>query len=187
MARKEEFKKITEHDMETNSEEVLIKTLCKSSRDVFEEVKDYANYRLLNSMQNCESPIEQIMALRLHEFLMSRQAHKMEFVDALDIVGINNLGNITIDEINYRADFLIPVFDVALLEGMTFIIECDGHDFHEKTKEQAIKDKKRDRNFVTAGYVVMRFTGSEIYNNTNIAHEIFQRIKTIMLNKRNRR
>ena len=53
--------------------------------------------------------------------------------------------------------------------------------------EMAIKDKKRDRNFVTAGYVVMRFTGSEIYNNTNIAHEIFQRIKTIMLNKRNRR
>jgi very-short-patch-repair endonuclease len=42
-------------------------------------------------------------------------------------------------------------------------IECDGHDFHEKTKDQAAKDKARDR-FLTGIHIpVMRFTGSEIW------------------------
>jgi len=187
MARKEEFKKITENDIETRSEKVLIKELCKASRDVFEEISTQTVLDLLYSMRDCESPIEQIMALRLHEFLMSRQAYKMEFVDGLDIVDIRNQADIIMDGINYRVDFLISVYDAVLLEGMTFVIECDGHDFHEKTKEQARKDKKRDRDLITNGYMVMRFTGSEIYNNAYIAHEIFRRIKTIMLNRRNGR
>ena len=44
------------------------------------------------------------------------------------------------------------------------IIECDGHDFHEKTKQQATRDKRRDRILQSLGYKVFRFTGSEIYN-----------------------
>ncbi len=44
------------------------------------------------------------------------------------------------------------------------ILECDGHDFHEKTKEQAAKDKRRDRELQHLGYRVFRFTGSEIHN-----------------------
>lgn len=43
------------------------------------------------------------------------------------------------------------------------IVECDGHDFHEKTKEQARKDKSRDRQFQKNGFLVLRFTGSEIW------------------------
>lgn len=43
------------------------------------------------------------------------------------------------------------------------IVECDGHDFHEKTKKQAKHDKKRDRYLTSFGYTVFRFTGSEIY------------------------
>ena len=39
-------------------------------------------------------------------------------------------------------------------------IECDGHDFHERTKEQAARDKSRDRTLLSAGYPVMR---SEIW------------------------
>lgn len=42
-------------------------------------------------------------------------------------------------------------------------VECDGHDFHEKTKEQAIRDKKRDRDFIAAGVPVLHFTGREIW------------------------
>jgi very-short-patch-repair endonuclease len=45
------------------------------------------------------------------------------------------------------------------------VIECDGHDFHEKTKEQAARDKKRDRFIVSKGYKLLRYSGSEIYNN----------------------
>ena len=46
-------------------------------------------------------------------------------------------------------------------------VECDGHDFHEKTKEQAARDKKRDRDLQALGYRVLRFSGSEIYRDVN--------------------
>ena len=42
-------------------------------------------------------------------------------------------------------------------------IELDGHDFHERTKEQAQRDKARDRALTEAGYRVLRFTGSEVW------------------------
>jgi very-short-patch-repair endonuclease len=45
------------------------------------------------------------------------------------------------------------------------IVECDGHEYHEKTKEQARRDKKRDRRLQTLGFPVYRYTGSEIYKN----------------------
>ena len=58
----------------------------------------------------------------------------------------------------YRADFA-----VTTPEGAKVVVECDGHEFHEKTREQAARDKKRDRELQIAGWMVLRFTGSEIY------------------------
>lgn len=46
-----------------------------------------------------------------------------------------------------------------------FLIECDGHDFHERTKEQAARDRSRDRYALTRRRYMMRFTGSEIWRN----------------------
>ncbi len=43
------------------------------------------------------------------------------------------------------------------------IVECDGHDFHEKTKEQAKRDKSRDRTLQSLGFPVYHYTGSEIW------------------------
>lgn len=59
----------------------------------------------------------------------------------------------------YRVDFSITLGDKKV------VVECDGHDFHERNKEQASRDKSRDRELVTLGYRVMRFTGSEIWAN----------------------
>jgi very-short-patch-repair endonuclease len=44
------------------------------------------------------------------------------------------------------------------------VVECDGHQFHESTKEQAKRDRSRDRELQALGYYIFRFTGSEIYN-----------------------
>lgn len=44
------------------------------------------------------------------------------------------------------------------------IVECDGHDFHEKTKEQAKRDKLRDRILQSLGFPVYHYTGSEIWD-----------------------
>jgi very-short-patch-repair endonuclease len=61
----------------------------------------------------------------------------------------------------YRADVAIWFHFGKLKQGVC--IECDGHAFHERTKEQAARDKKRDRELLTSGWPVMRFTGSEIF------------------------
>jgi hypothetical protein len=63
----------------------------------------------------------------------------------------------------YTADFMVEYGDFK------FVIECDGHDFHEKTKKQAVHDKKRDREMTSKGYIVMRFAGSEIWGKPWIA------------------
>lgn len=65
--------------------------------------------------------------------------------------------------LGYRADFLIG--SMPKTPGRMLIVECDGHDFHERTKEQAARDRQRDRVFQTEGYKVFRFTGSELYAN----------------------
>ena len=46
---------------------------------------------------------------------------------------------------------------------MKVVVECDGHDFHERTKEQARKDRRRDRELQAKGYLVLRYTGSEVW------------------------
>lgn len=63
----------------------------------------------------------------------------------------------------YRVDFLIVKKHNTAPHCELIAIECDGHDFHERTKEQAQRDKQRDRNLQKAGVKVYRFTGSEIW------------------------
>lgn len=62
----------------------------------------------------------------------------------------------------YRIDFAMIV---GRDHRMTVFIECDGHDFHERTKSQAERDRRKDREIQAAGIPIFRFTGSEIYRN----------------------
>jgi very-short-patch-repair endonuclease len=45
-----------------------------------------------------------------------------------------------------------------------FVIEIDGHKWHEKTKEQAARDRQKDRAYLMNGYIPIRFSGSEVYH-----------------------
>lgn len=73
----------------------------------------------------------------------------------------------------YRVDFQLRHWET----DTWFVIECDGHDYHEKTKEQAAYDKKRDRFLIKQGYVVLRYTGSQICSNPD---EIFSDVLEII-------
>ena len=64
--------------------------------------------------------------------------------------------------LDWKVDFLLGSFPRNGRPGFV-VVECDGHDFHERTKEQAAKDRSRDRRLQDAGYRIYRFTGSEIY------------------------
>lgn len=85
-----------------------------------------------------------------HQAMIGDDFHKVELY-VQRTLKINNS--------TYRVDFLtiIPSKNVKL------VIELDGHNFHERTKEQAQRDKSRDRQLTQAGYKVFRFTGSEVF------------------------
>lgn len=103
------------------------------------------------------TPIEQMMAVGLQNgILVSDKPYKS--------TPQVNIGP-------YRVDFLV------VKNKRKLIVECDGHDWHEKTKEQAARDKKRDRYFVKNGYRVIRFTGSEIWNKP---HEVLKEVLQIV-------
>lgn len=62
---------------------------------------------------------------------------------------------------DYRVDFVVAyAFFGAELD---LVVECDGHEFHERTKHQAARDKRRDRFLTAQGYRILRFTGAEIH------------------------
>lgn len=48
-------------------------------------------------------------------------------------------------------------------KGRGLVVECDGYKFH-RTKERFERDRKRDRKFLERGYVVVRYSGTEIVN-----------------------
>lgn len=58
----------------------------------------------------------------------------------------------------------VPDFELSRGNEL-LIVELDGHDFHEKSREQAEHDKRRDRWFAAKGLRVIRFTGSEVWRN----------------------
>lgn len=71
--------------------------------------------------------------------------------------------------LTYRADFLVENAHGRI------VVECDGHDFHERTKAQASHDRRRDRRMQAAGFVVMRFTGSDIHRDAErCAREVWE-------------
>ena len=107
-----------------------------------------------------ESAIEQ----RLREaFLESRYFEPSKASSPL-VVGHGPLGlllrELPVVDGRYRVDFAIV--DAAT---DTFVaIECDGHEWHEKSKEQVQRDKARDRALTADGWRVLRFTGSEVWS-----------------------
>ncbi|MCP5810307.1 endonuclease domain-containing protein, partial [Klebsiella pneumoniae] len=61
------------------------------------------------------------------------------------------------------------------------LVECDGHNFHERTPEQAKRDRSRDRDLAFQGYRLLRFTGREIYHDADgCAREILRHFGDVL-------
>lgn len=58
----------------------------------------------------------------------------------------------------HEMKFTVPDF---LIEGLKIAIYCDGTEFHKNT-QAIIRDKVQDRKLQIKGYMVLRFSGSEI-------------------------
>lgn len=123
----------------------------------------------------CESPIEKVIFVAWRMYLSHgeseiRHSHDgpwqpMEWSHNYQCDVIATQTHIE----GYRVDFMLCRSIRSEVREDPFIskpiiIECDGHQFHERTKEQAQSDKERDRILQGAGYPVYRFAGSEIWS-----------------------
>lgn len=133
-----------------------------------------------------ESPIEQAMLLALcvaaHDGATNVRYKTGRYVfgdleDMPDVLTIEPQAQLG----EYRVDFLltyrecVPDFDhkEKLKDGtetpgvkdviVHLIIECDGHDYHDRSREQASRDRERDRELKKLGYEVFRYTGADIW------------------------
>lgn len=106
--------------------------------------------------KDCESPIEQILWMALN-FCTLNSGKDYIFDEQAEVEANGN---------KYRLDFLYEEDYMDFTDNpLLLAIECDGHDFHEKTKEQVEKRNKRDMDLKLAGYDILHYSGSQIYKN----------------------
>lgn len=112
--------------------------------------------------EDCGSPIEHIFRTA-YELVLSEQD-----TPELCAYSLEPQVRVQTPKKTYIADFIV---ETRLFPGVTverehasIIVECDGHNFHEKTKEQVAYGNERDLALMEAGYHVIHFSGSQIFN-----------------------
>lgn len=170
-----EFRKITEDMVWEEEQNSVISVLPDNIKYLVDcEIQNFT-MGLLDDMVDCESPIEMLMSLALHK---EEKGYRFR---NLDIMDISKQANIICGDNKYRADFLIVAAIIEKKKMFNFVVEVDGHDFHQKTKKQVERDNTRNRNMALYGYNVIRFSGSEIYANSNkCASEVFTFIESYL-------
>lgn len=157
----EVFKKLKEQEISKilDANKSVCDFLVDSVTHTFVKIENELTSEYEYCLADCESPIEQILSLYLE---MLNRKGRFDIPLLVDLIYIEPQAEIICNTKKYRVDFLLYVkywnFDKQ------FVIECDGHEFHQKTKAQVERDNERMRNLIKAGYTVIRFSGSEIYN-----------------------
>ena len=163
----------------------LFKSLVRNRKSELDD-----EFKLIRRGLNiCESPIEQMFlvgiiqhwyptypvneeeSLRFHSRLTNFIS--LDFVSEV-FVEIHLQQEIGLDTKVFRVDLLLEVAGSCFVpvsadcwqrdqRNLRIVVEVDGHQYHERTREQARRDKSRDRLFSKHGYIVVRYTGSEIF------------------------
>ncbi len=130
----------------------------------------------------CESPIEQLLLATMFArgwgpnehtvcnwYSLHEQCTSLGFAATPWLLGTEQVSCFCVLQLpvsfgptRYRIDFaFIECFPQG--KPRMFAVELDGHDFHERTKDQASRDKRRDRAFAAHGWTVLRYTGADVY------------------------
>lgn len=113
------------------------------------------------SYEKCQSPIEEIFSFA-YEFLIVSKGFPIS-----ELFNLFPQQTVCANGHKYKVDFLFDTERLKLIHRdhpLKLAIECDGHDFHERTKTQVEKGNNRDYDLKMAGYEILHFSGSQIYN-----------------------
>jgi very-short-patch-repair endonuclease len=148
----------------------LTKDIAAKLWPIARESAELALERLpLDQLAKCESPIERLLLCAL--WMRGSWTRRLDLTMAPHFDGLcmdarERSAAVIAPQVvvgPYRVDFMLAMFFSADEPLGLVAVECDGHDFHEKTKEQAARDKARDRDLQMRGIQVFRYTGSEIW------------------------
>lgn len=142
------------------SEEIK-RLVCKEIEESTEMLKKWQWEAFTTYLPRCESPIEQ----KLLVYLMLYGPGLMVVHPQVEIKNPDpSIPSFRVDLLVYleipnppfppNTPYYVPLFGV----------ECNGRDYHE-SHDQIERDKQRDRKLTTAGFPILRFTGSEINSN----------------------
>lgn len=131
----------------------------------------------------CESPIEVALGIAVWMFWEIHGLPLMMHVcpqDEMETKGVKSGDRVLLVpqfKIGpWRADFLLDII-VDGKSAARMIVECDGHDYHERTPAMAERDKRRDRGILGTGIPTFRFTGREIHRDPyGCAWEVFEHL-----------
>ncbi|QIA08799.1 endonuclease domain-containing protein [Draconibacterium halophilum] len=140
-----------------------------------DELCQNCNYKLTNHCLTCifdlQSPLERKLFLALNkEYVRFQTQYTLNWRgESISIAGksYDNPKN-NFREVLTVVDFYIEKSDVKLC------IYTDGHTYHERTEEQAQRDKRIDRKLQELGFKVLRYTGKDVNENID---EIINEIK----------
>jgi very-short-patch-repair endonuclease len=132
------------------------------SEAVLERLMELATAGVL---ARCESPIEHkflaaILSMDeayIHLTERGSKTHSVRIDCGAFDIDVHQQVTEVVEGVSYRHDFKIGSGDTWA------VVELDGHKFHERTPEQAERDKSRDRALQRAGRMALRFTGSEVF------------------------
>lgn len=181
----EDLRKLFEqgrYKVDANNSKVEVEAfnrLCEKSKLLlWEEFKQPNSYYLqvsrLDDYVAKLTPIEQILFIALDIYQYYQNIHTNFGFDFYTQESIKT------NKSNYVVDFYIESFwygDHQELCEKRIVIECDGYDSHH-TKQQRNYDVDRENDLKMNGYSVIRFTGSQIYNDPYNC--VFQIIKFLM-------
>lgn len=140
------------------AKEIMFSAMDRMAHDDNEAFSMYWQVGI-NSYIECESPIEKILYVAMDIVYILRDHEFGNFSMCIDPQMVIEDKSKT-----YRVDFGITIYDIED-NGITFVVECDGHDFHQKTKQQVKRDNEREMRLKLLGYDVLRFSGTQIYEN----------------------
>ncbi|MBN1255995.1 MAG: DUF559 domain-containing protein [Deltaproteobacteria bacterium] len=141
----------------------------------------------------CESPVEQILLATLCEYWHAEvhpQLKRLQCHFSADNPECDGIFRVccepqktitTWSDQRYRVDIYLYLTRFQHSDGSNtdevwpelarLVVEVDGHEFHDRTKHQASRDRKRDRELMFNGYPTIRFTGTDVFNDPMLCAE----------------
>ena len=143
-----------------------------------DEVRNDFGCQLHSGMRNLESPLEAAF-LAWWRMVSYRSCGDYSLFAQRDA---------TVGGRVYRLDFTVEPLDYGFLQCLVnspdcpkIAIELDGHEFHERTKEQVTYRNRRDRDLQADGWIVLHVSGSEFNANPKaVTMEIRERASTLL-------